>query len=49
MPRLEVTIRSRLHTVVRETDGHTLLVLETLTDKDVLFDLAVIDPRDYDE
>jgi hypothetical protein len=49
MPRCEVTIHSRLHTVIRESDGHTLLVLETLTDEDVLFDLAVIDPCDYDE
>lgn len=48
MPRT-VTVRSRLHTVIRESDGHTLLVVETLTDTDRLMSLTVIDPRDYDD
>jgi hypothetical protein len=43
-----VSVDCRTHEVLRESDWHTIFVIELFLDG-VLYDVLVIDPRDYDE
>lgn len=35
--------------VIRDSDGHQLIIFEVVTTDDSLVTLSVVDPRDYDE
>lgn len=46
MPRTTLTITSRTHTVLRESDAHLVAVVEVLGANGTLLGIFVVDPHD---